>query len=307
MRTPILVALVSVAGASLVQAQDLPDAEPGQCYAKVLVPAEFETRSERVLMQPEASTLRVRPAEYETVTEEVVVKEESVEYTVIPAEYEYREKRVMISPEKKYSTVIPPVFKDVDQRVLVTPAHYVWKPGRGPFQRIDRATGEILCRVEVPPVYKLVKKRIVARPARIETRVTPAEYKTIRTRVVVRPAELKKRVIPAETRMIEVERMLETEVTIPETTEPVYRDVDTNVKVSSERFEYRPILCETNATPDVIRRVQIALKNAGFYKGTIDGRIGRGTRDAVNAFQRENNLESGDLTLRTLEVLGVDL
>ncbi len=37
--------------------------------------------------------------------------------------------------------------------------------------------------------------------------------------------------------------------------------------------------------------LQRALKNAGFYDGEIDGKIGPGTRRAIRAFQSENGLE----------------
>lgn len=37
--------------------------------------------------------------------------------------------------------------------------------------------------------------------------------------------------------------------------------------------------------------IQIALKNAGFYDGAIDGKIGRNTRKAIEEFQRANNLK----------------
>ncbi len=36
--------------------------------------------------------------------------------------------------------------------------------------------------------------------------------------------------------------------------------------------------------------IQIALQNAGFYKGDIDGNIGFLTRKAIREFQAENNL-----------------
>ena len=36
--------------------------------------------------------------------------------------------------------------------------------------------------------------------------------------------------------------------------------------------------------------IQIALSNAGFYKGKIDGDIGLATKRAIRAFQAKNNL-----------------
>ena len=39
------------------------------------------------------------------------------------------------------------------------------------------------------------------------------------------------------------------------------------------------------------REIQQALKNAGFYQGTVDGRIGSHTREAVKEFQRSHGLK----------------
>lgn len=41
-----------------------------------------------------------------------------------------------------------------------------------------------------------------------------------------------------------------------------------------------------------IRQIQTALKNAGFYKGPVDGRIGPRTKEAIKEFQKANGLEA---------------
>ena len=38
------------------------------------------------------------------------------------------------------------------------------------------------------------------------------------------------------------------------------------------------------------REIQQALKNAGFYQGSIDGKVGPQTREAIKEFQRANGL-----------------
>ena len=38
--------------------------------------------------------------------------------------------------------------------------------------------------------------------------------------------------------------------------------------------------------------IQKALKKAGYYNGTIDGKVGPGTRDAIAAFQKDNGLKT---------------
>lgn len=40
------------------------------------------------------------------------------------------------------------------------------------------------------------------------------------------------------------------------------------------------------------KSVQTALKNAGYYTGNIDGKIGAGTKQAIKQFQKDNNLQS---------------
>lgn len=39
------------------------------------------------------------------------------------------------------------------------------------------------------------------------------------------------------------------------------------------------------------REIQQALKNAGFYQGTVDGKIGPMTREAIRQFQQVNGLK----------------
>ena len=39
-------------------------------------------------------------------------------------------------------------------------------------------------------------------------------------------------------------------------------------------------------------KIQQALKNAGFYQGPVDGKLGAQTREAIKAFQRANGLRA---------------
>ena len=57
-----------------------------------------------------------------------------------------------------------------------------------------------------------------------------------------------------------------------------------------------------------ISDVQKALKNAGFYKGSIDGKVGQQTKKAIESFQRQHNLTAdGVIGRRTWEELKVYL
>jgi peptidoglycan hydrolase-like protein with peptidoglycan-binding domain len=49
-------------------------------------------------------------------------------------------------------------------------------------------------------------------------------------------------------------------------------------------------IAEVKSRPN-IKQVQIALANAGYNPGPIDGKMGKQTRDAIKAFQKANNLD----------------
>lgn len=38
--------------------------------------------------------------------------------------------------------------------------------------------------------------------------------------------------------------------------------------------------------------IQKALKNAGYYQGSIDGKVGQGTKEALKSFQRDHGLQA---------------
>lgn len=60
---------------------------------------------------------------------------------------------------------------------------------------------------------------------------------------------------------------------------------------------------EVKSRPSV-KQIQIALTNAGYNPGSIDGRMGKQTRDAIKAFQKANNLkEDGKVGKETWSLL----
>jgi peptidoglycan hydrolase-like protein with peptidoglycan-binding domain len=75
--------------------------------------------------------------------------------------------------------------------------------------------------------------------------------------------------------------------------------------VSGGQMEWRPVLCETNATRDVVSRIQRALTAAGHNAGPADGVIGRQTLNAVASYQEKNRLPKGGLNYDTISALGV--
>ena len=60
-----------------VQAQTAPSgpssASAGECYAKVVIPARFDIKSERVVSLPASKRIEVVPASYKTISEQILV------------------------------------------------------------------------------------------------------------------------------------------------------------------------------------------------------------------------------------------
>ncbi len=282
-----------------------PEAKPNECYARVFIPPVYQTRTEQMLNRSAAEKLEVVPAKYEWVEEKVLVQEASQRLEVIPAQYGWAEERVLVKSASSRMEKVPAQYEWVSENVLVEPAHTVWKKGRGPVEKIDNATGEIMCLVEIPAAYKTVKKNVMTSPPKTESVEIPAEYKMLKKQVMVKAPVTQTIEIPAVYKTVKIRKMVsppeERRISIPEE----YQTVTKTDLVSEGTMEWRRILCETNMSPAVISKIQNALLKAGHNPGPIDGVLGSQTNSSLRAYQKEKGLAVGALTYNTLESLGV--
>lgn len=283
-----------------------PNAKPGQCFTKILVPAKYRTVSERQLVEEASQRIEVIPASFKSGTKRVLVSEATQKLQVVPATYKTVTERVLVKPASNKLVQVPATYETVSNRIMVTPARKEWKKGTGAIQRIDHDTGDIMCLVEVPATYKTVTKRVLKTPASTRSIAIPAEYKTVTKRVVATEATTRTVTIPAEYKTIQV-----TEEASPASQRAVeiparYKNVSRQEMVAPAKVEWREILCETNMTTGKITQIQRALKAKGYNPGPIDGNIGSETMSAVNAFQRAKGLPVDKyLSMATVRALGV--
>ena len=299
--------LPALAAASTMNTADLPTPEAGKCYARVVIPATYKVMSEKVMVAPETHTLKAVPAKYGFETEKVIVKEASQKTKIIPATYKTVKEKVMIEEEKKILTAVPAKYKTVNKQVLVKAAGHEWKKGTGLYQKVDHATGEILCYKETPAVYKTVKETVLVSPATTVEKIIPAKFSYIEKRVIDKPEQIIKTDIPAVTRNVRVKKMLKAPSELKTTKPAVYKTVNTKVLDTKSSTEWRSVLCSTNATRPKIKLLQQGLAKSGFYKGPIDGIYGKQTLSAVTRFQGKNSMATGGLTEETLNKLSIDL
>lgn len=282
-----------------------PNAKPGDCYARVWVPATYETKEEKVATRDASENMTIVPATYETVTEKVLVREASEKLEVVPAKYEWVEEKVLVREASKKLTIVPAVYETVTEQVVDTPEHTIWKTGRGPIERVSDGTGEIMCLVTVPAATKAVNKRVLKTPAQVQEVEVPAQYTTVRKQVLKTPATTTKVEIPAKYETVEVRKVKAPARAEKQAVPAEYRTVQVRTLVQNGQMQWQPILCETNTTPGVVSQIQTALKGAGFNPGPIDGIIGAETRTALRDFQQKMNLAVGGITMETLKALNV--
>lgn len=357
--------------------------KPGECYARVIIPAQYETKTDNVLAREASDRIEIIPARYETVKETVVVKEASSKLEVIPAQYETVKERVLVKPATTRLEVVPAVYETIEEQVLVRPAskdtievpavyetvtervqdqpaRTEWKRGTGKgtgagvalasaTQTIQRFgdykvletrvedTGDLMCLVEIPATFKTVSKQMLVKPATTRTIEKPAEYKTVSKKVLKTPAMTRSVEIPAEYRTVEVTKQVRPEstreVVIPavygevsvtklatpasERRIPVpaeYKTLSRKVKLSDERTEWRPVLCEVNMTRENVSALQSALNETGCCRCgpnrdecKIDGVMGQCTLQAAQCFANKKGVSSGDkyITMDVVRALGL--
>lgn len=162
-----------IAGAA-ANGLNLADAKVGGCYAEYNIPAQYKTETQKVLKS-----------------------EASAKITIVPAKYEWKEEKVLVKEASAKLIEVPAMYETVTEKVLVKPATTEWKKGRGPVERLDGSTGEIMCLVEIPAVYNTVSKRVLKSPSSTKKVEIPAEYKIEKVRKLVSASQEKKTEIPA--------------------------------------------------------------------------------------------------------------
>lgn len=175
-----------------VFAQDMPpDAQPGKCYAKCMIPDHFEIVTDQVVVRPATKRYRATApefetkvdtyilkegyqrlipthAEYEKITEEVQVKEPGKRFVVTQAVFEATDEMLPNKPESKRLVAVPAEYETVQKQIMIKPA-------------ITRLT-------EIPAVYETVEESYVIEEGYTRYEIKEPVFETVMERIEVRPA-----------------------------------------------------------------------------------------------------------------------
>lgn len=247
---------------------------PGECYARVEVPATYSQGSQQVMVEEGYSRLEVQQPQLASRQESVMTKEASVKYRVRQPSFRSITEQMLVRPAYDKLSVTPPQFSTVKERVHTSNPRLIWKrgnpgklaaqgykihttadagyQGRGYSSTVQFTTSggtncgdncEIWCLVEEPGEAVEYNRKVMTSPGQVLRTPVSAKYKTIHKQVVSDPGGVEEIPVPAEYKSVTVEDVVhpggETTVNVP----PKYADVATKTLQTPARYEWRRVIC----------------------------------------------------------------
>ncbi|MDW3191444.1 MAG: OmpA family protein [Cytophagales bacterium] len=277
----VVILLFMVCSMSVYAQDGLPeDPEPGKCYAKCVTPDEYRVEEIKVKVKDAYTRLEVVPAEYKTVTETVVVKPESKKYIFEEAEYRTVYDTIWVKDPYNKLTVLDEDFKDEVETVEVKSKSGRWVAGeKDPdCPSIDPEDCRVLHYVEIPAVTRDIPVQRKTKDQTTESERVLGEYIVVERQEVVKEPSYRTEVIPEVTKEIERTVLVSDETT-------------REVEVPAEYTAYTRRVLEKRGGLTVWREVPCTIPDRGIVL-PINYKVGSAelTANSINIIN-ENLLE----------------
>ncbi|CAA6820169.1 MAG: Reverse transcriptase [uncultured Sulfurovum sp.] len=291
----------------------------------VATPAKYRTITKKIMTDSTSVKLLPSAATYKKVKDKVVVEPAHTEWkkttcdnrgcnesevvclTEVPTTYKEVTKKIMLTPSVAKKVKVTPTYKTVQVEEIAQPAtvrrveipakyttvnytkknqveNFYWddESSKNMPSRI-RSQCDKICLTETPARYKTVKKKVVLTPATTKKIKTKPQYTMVKIKKIEEEASFKKVVIPAE-----------------------YITVVTEKERTKGYSKWMPMICESNITPNMVKKVQKALQLKGFYMGEVSGIWDLESKSAAREYQREKGLAiTSKLSIETMTSLGI--
>lgn len=169
----------------------LPDAKPGQCYAKVMVPAQYEVKEEKVLVRESAEKVETIPAKYESVQETVTLQPAYTKLVPVPATYEKVTEKIEVSPSQTIWVT------NLGKNALPVSAATVAAAKQAGIRADEAVPGMCFKQYYKPAQFKTETKKVLIKEASEKVETIPAEYETVEEQVLISEASTKIVEVPA--------------------------------------------------------------------------------------------------------------
>jgi hypothetical protein len=213
----------------------------------------------------------VKPPTYKELIIKYIKEDGGYKVNVQNAQFKEVEKKILVRPAYHKIEVIPAKYETKQEKIIIAPARAVWTYKNG-----------IYCKVEVPAEYVTIERKVLVQPPQCKRVLVPAEYKVIKVKELVKDASCNKKPLP-----------------------PKYDVVKKTFMVKGPEVIWDAVLCDINLKPEQIKEIQAKLQELGYYHGPINGQLDEATMAAVVKFQVDNNLPAGNISIETLEKMGL--
>ncbi len=287
----------------------IPEARAGECFARVMVPAQYETHYQDVMVDEGGNRIEVSDAQFASQTQQILVRDEGMRYVVRQPVYKAVHEQVMVRPGYERLAVQQAQYRTVTEQVQIAPARTAWKPGKSladwsGVKATKNNHGEVYCLVEIPPETKTVSRKIQIRPETVRSVSVPPVYRNISRQVLVDPGGVQEIPVPGQYASFTTQVLTHPAGQRSVAIAPRSKRIAGRVMIAPERYDWIKVLCKTNATPAAISGVQTHLQQLGYYNGQLDGNLGLSTENAIRDYQHAVGIPHGGyLSLDTMDAL----
>ena len=186
----------------------LPAAKPGQCYAKVMLPAQYQAKEEKVLVREAAEKIDTIPAKYEWVEQQVTVTPPQTKLVPVPAVYEKVTEKVEVSPSQRLW--ITSMSKNA---LPVSPA--LMSAAKAGGVRLNEAEpGMCFKEYYQEAKFKTEMQEVLVKEASEQVETIPATYEVLEEKVLIKEASSKLVEVPATYETLTEEVLIEPAKTV---------------------------------------------------------------------------------------------
>jgi|GEM_PF-2404956 len=265
--------------------------EPEDCVRRCLINMPAVTKDiKKQMIDQQASVKRtIVPAKYkEVLVKEIVESPKVLEEKISPEFYSYT-KKIIKTPSSIKKIDIKPIYQDVVMKVIDKPA-------------------EVKKFIE-PAVFNEYEKQVVDQIETVVEEQVPSKIENVIYKRKTINSNIKEELIPAV--QVEIEQK---KLTTPSSTNVVQiqpefitynKDELDPISLTSVKTE---VLCNSKINSDITNQIDTKLSQLGYKTGgdlNINRNLGDKTIEALNKFQSENNLPVGQVSLESLNLLGV--
>lgn len=175
--------------------------EAGKCYAKCMIPDQYETVTEDILVREASSRVDVVDAVYENMSEEVLAKEASTTISVTPATFETATENALSKEASTILAVRPATFETASEEVLTREAGRAVSISPATFETMSEKVLVKENTTGLRPVaakFETVSEQVLLRPAFKQLTVVPATFEDVTEEVLVKEAYDVVTIVPAQ-------------------------------------------------------------------------------------------------------------